>query len=158
MKIERLSSPEWDRLKRIRLAALRDAPHAFSTTLEVAQGWPDDVWRQQVKDLPTFVAMIDATDIGMARGATTESNTDALLISIWVLPTARGGRVGEQLVETVAKWARDAGFARLLLNVADDNAAAITLCERLNFRPTGETNAYPPPRSHITEHRRERML
>jgi len=143
-----------DRLKRIRIAALRDAPQAFGTTLQVAQGWSDDVWRQQVKDLPTFVA----TDVGIARGVADGSSTNARLVSMWVSPTARGLRVGERLVEAVAAWARDAGFKRLLLNVADDNWAAIALYERLNFWPTGETMGFPPPRSHITEHGRARIL
>lgn len=114
MKIERLSSSEWERLKRIRLAALQEA----------ADG----------------------------------SNSDAYLISMWVSPTERGKYVGEQLVEAVVKWARDAGFSRLLLDVADNNLAAISLYEWLDFRPTGDTGVYPPPRSSITEHRRARKL
>ena len=36
MEIERLSGVEWQRLKRIRLAALQDAPEAFGTTLAAA--------------------------------------------------------------------------------------------------------------------------
>lgn len=158
MKVHRLSSQEWQRLKCIRLAALLDAPDAFGSTFEVARGWSDDVWRQQVKDLPTFVATINGEDIGVARGATNGSNTDAYLVSLWVAPTTRGNRVGERLVAAVTEWARDAGYIRLLLDVADDNPAAIALYERLNFLPTGETSSYPPPRSHVTEHRRERML
>lgn len=158
MEIDRLSGWEWERLKRIRLAALRDAPEAFGSTLEVAQGWVDDVWRQQVADLPTFIARVDGVDVGIVRGAAVRSSTDAHLISMWVSPALRGRRVGEQLVAAVMKWARDAGFNRLLLDVADHNTAAIALYERLDFRPTGGTSAYPPPRSHVTEHRRARTL
>lgn len=158
MEIERLSRLEWGRLKRIRLAAPRDAPQAFGTTLVVMQTWADDAWRQQVEDLPTFVAKINDTDVGIARCKANFSNRDARLISMWVLPTARGKRVGEQLVEAVARWARDAGFTRLLLDVVDDNSAAIALYERLNFKPTGETSTFSPPRSQITEHRRAQTL
>ena len=158
MEITRLSGSEWERLKRIRLAALQDAPVAFGSTLEAAQGWVDDVWRQQVEDLPTFIARIDGIDVGIARGMSNGSNSDAYLISMWVSPTERGKRVGEQLVEAVMKWARDAGFSRLLLDVADNNAAAIAFYERLDFQPTGDTGVYPPARSFITEHRRARML
>ena len=158
MDIERLSPSEWERLKQIRLAALRDAPGAFGTTLELAQGWSDDVWRQQARDLPTFIATLDGADVGVARGTTDGSNSDAFLVSMWVSPALRGRHVGEQLVDAVAGWARDAGFRRLLLDVADDNAAAIALYQRLGFEPTGESSVYPPPRSHIREHRRARML
>jgi len=158
MKIERLSKSEWERLKRIRLAALEEAPEAFATTLEVARGWGDDVWRQQAESLPTFVARIDSVEVGMARGMADGSCSDAFLISMWVSPAERGKRIGEQLVEAVMQWARDAGFSRLLLDVADDNSAAVTLYERLDFQPTGDTSVYPQPRSFIKEHRRTRNL
>ena len=145
MEIERLSGMEWQRLKRIRLAALQGAPEAFGTTLETAKEWPDDVWRQQARDLPTFVATDDGVDVGMARCATEGSTEDAYLISMWVAPVARGRGVGEQLVEAVSDWALAAGFSRLLLDVADDNTAAMALYKRLSFRPTGETSRFPPP-------------
>lgn len=156
MEIERLAHSEWVRLKHIRLISLRDAPEAFGTTLEIAQGWADDVWRQQAKDLATFVAVIDGADLGIARGAMDES--DAHLISMWVSSNARGRGVGEQLVAAVSQWARDAKFNRLLLDVSDNNRFAVALYERLNFLPTGESSVYPPPRSHITEHRRMLLL
>ena len=158
MNIDRLPCSQWARLKRIRLLALRDAPQAFGTTLELAASWTDEIWRQQVRNLPTFIATIDAMDVGMARCVARASTTDAELISMWVTPGARGKQVGERLVEAVSEWASDAGFARLLLNVVDDNLPAIALYERLNFRPTGETCTFAEPRSHVTEHRRARTL
>ena len=158
MEIERLSSTEWRRLKRIRLAALKDAPDAFGTTLKAAKELPDEAWRQQAEDLPTFIAVVDGVDVGIARGATGESTSDAYLISMWVSPAMRGERVGERLVTAVVEWARAAGFKKILLDVADENLAAIALYERLGFEATGETSVYPPPRSHITEHRRALML
>ena len=158
MDVERLTGTEWRRLRRIRLAALEDAPDAFGTTVEAARELPDGAWRQQAEDLPTFVATVDGSDVGIVRGAIAESKLDAFLISMWVAPSERGRRVGEQLIEAVAGWARDAGFQRLLLDVADGNAPAIALYERLGFRPTGETSRYPSPRSHVTEHRRALML
>ena len=158
MKIERLSGSEWHRLKRIRLAAFAEAPDAFGTTLETAQSWKDDVWRQQAEDLATFIATTGMVDVGVVRGSIDESSSDAHLISMWVRPAERGKRVGEQLVEALVKWAREEGFSRVLLDVADNNPTAIALYERLGFRSTGETSVYPPPRAHITEHRRALTL
>lgn len=158
MEIERLSETDWCRLKRIRLAALKDAPDAFGTTIESARELPDDAWRRQAADLPTFIATLDGSDVGMVRVAAEASERDACLISMWVSPPARGLRLGEQLANAVLDWARDGGFSRLVLDVADNNARAIALYERLGFMPTGETSTYPPPRSHIAEHRRMRRL
>ena len=41
MDVERLTGTEWRRLRRIRLAALEDAPDAFGTTVEAARELPD---------------------------------------------------------------------------------------------------------------------
>lgn len=155
MKIHRLTPDEWKRLKQIRLTALSDAPDAFGSTLERAQSYSAEDWFRHIGELPTFVATIDDTDVGMARGAPDESDpTMAFLISMWVATDARGHDVGEQLVQAVAGWARDTGFKQLALDVADDNKPAIALYNRMNFRPTGETGTLPPPRTHVTEHRR----
>jgi hypothetical protein len=48
-KIERLFVGGEDRLRRIRLRALRDAPDAF----ESASRWPLESWRQQLETLTT---------------------------------------------------------------------------------------------------------
>lgn len=159
MRIERLHASGWERLKRIRLQALRDSPDAFGSTYQDAQQIAEEGWKRQLDELPTFLAVRQGADIGMARGASEAGNGHtALLISMWVAPQARGSGAGERLIAAVAHWARGCGFARLVLDVADRNAPAIALYERCGFRPTGETGALPPPRSHVLEHRRAREL
>ena len=155
MQIERLNSDAWERLKDLRTRSLTDAPDAFGTTLaEVAQLIETD-WRQQLESLATFVAVHESIDLGIARGVTDHDKTDqALLVSMWVAPEARGRRAGERLIQTVAGWARETGHTRLVLDVADANLPAIALYERMGFSRTGETGALPPPREHILEHRR----
>jgi hypothetical protein len=64
-----LQSPEWQRLRTIRLRALRDAPDAFGSTLEEANTWSADAWSDQLRTLPTVVAVKDGADVGMARYA-----------------------------------------------------------------------------------------
>jgi ribosomal protein S18 acetylase RimI-like enzyme len=70
---------------------------------------------------------------------------------MWVAPEARGQGVGEALIEAGAGWARSQGFKQLALDVIDDNEPAIALYQRKGFKPTGESNAFPPPREHIVE-------
>jgi GNAT superfamily N-acetyltransferase len=153
--IERLGPEDWERLEAIRLASLRDAPQAFGSTLEETEARPADSWRQQLVDLATFLAVIDGQDVGIVRGTHYDGKPGAaILLSMWVAPSARGAGVGEALVETLVDWARQEGYARLLLDVADDNQPAIGLYARMGFEPTGETGALPPPRDHIKEHER----
>jgi GNAT superfamily N-acetyltransferase len=159
MKIERLDTNGWERLKQVRLQALQDAPDAFGSTYSDALQIADEGWERQLRQLPTFLAVRQGEDVGMARGAPEVGDGDtALLISMWVAPKARGSGAGERLIAAVANWARQSGFARLILDVADRNAPAIALYERCGFHPTGETGALPPPRSHVLEHRRALKL
>ena len=153
LTIERLAPGEDSRLRRIRMAALKDAPDAFGTTLEEAAAWPDSRWIEQTLTLPTFMAVIDGQDLGMVRSAAHATRQDtALLISMWVHPTARGTGAGEALVRAVINWARSAGCTRLLLDVADHNLHAVRLYSRCGFRATGVVGSLPPPREHVLEH------
>ena len=157
MKIEQLSTHDVERLKTIRLRSLKDAPDAFGSTFEETISRPFESWHQQLQDLPTFVAVIEESDVGMVRIAPDQANRDGIvwLISMWVAPESRGQGVGEALIEAIVTQARAQGHSRILLDVGDHNAPAIGLYARMGFVPTGEVSAMPPPREHISEHQRE---
>lgn len=154
-QIELLGPDDGLRLRRLRLRALADAPDAFGSTLEESEARPLSSWTRQLRDLPTFVAVIDGQDVGMVRGGPdpTDDRT-AWLLSMWVAPSARGTGTGDALVDVVIAWARAEGFHRLVLDVADDNHHAVALYARKGFLPTGQTGTLPPPRQHVTEHQR----
>ena len=151
--VHRLSADEWSRLRAIRLRALTDAPDAFATTFGETAARPVEAWRQQLLDLPTFIAIDDSADVGMVRCARDETNTEtAWLISMWVDPEVRRRGVGGVLVDAVIDWARHSGMKRVLLDVGDHNAPAISLYMSKGFRSTGVQSCMPPPREHIREH------
>lgn len=159
VEIRRLTPDEGERLRALRLASLRDAPDAFASTFDETAARPPESWRRQLVDLATFVAVVDGADAGLVRGGPfSEAPGAAMLLSMWVAPAARGRGVGDALVAAVVAWARGAGYARLVLDVADENAPAIALYARHGFEPTGETSALPPPREHVREHRRALAL
>ena len=151
-KIERLFVGNEERLRRIRLRALHDAPEAFETTFEEANARPFENWQQQLEALATFVAVADGLDVGMARGTRQQERPGAAdLISMWVAPEARGRGVGLALIDAVAVWARAEGLPSLILDVTEGNAAALSLYTRAGFRPTGHVGTLPPPRAHVRE-------
>jgi len=157
--IQRLKPDEALRLRGIRLRALADAPEAFATRLEQAAALPPESWAQMARELPTFLAVEAGRDVGLVRADRDADDADAAwLISLWVAPEARGRGVGDALVEAVVQWAVQRGFARLLLDVADDNHAAIALYARQGFTPTGDGGTLPAPRTHVREHRRALTL
>jgi ribosomal protein S18 acetylase RimI-like enzyme len=156
MRIVRLTPEEGARLRAIRLRALQDSPDAFGTTLADEAIKPIPSWSQAIADLPTFVAVDEEQDVGMVRAAFDARRGDTgWLISMWVAPEARRRGIGEMLVGVVIAWAEANGIHRLLLDVADDNAAAIALYARAGFQPNGEVGSLPAPREHIREHQRE---
>ncbi len=155
MMIQRLGVDETARLRELRLRSLRESPDAFAATVDEVAGRPDSSWRTQLSDLATFVAVDGALDVGIVRaGAHDERPDDAILLSTWVAPTARGRGVGDALIGAVSDWARAEGYVRLLLDVGDENMPAIKLYARMGFLPTGRASALPPPRDHVLEHER----
>ena len=159
MEIQRLSIDEALRLRHIRLRALADAPDAFGSTYAEVSAHPLDMWRQQLQEIVTFVAVRDGEDVGIVRCASEEHHPDtAWLLSMWVAPEARGQGVGNALIDAVIAYARASGAIRLLLDVGDHNQQAIALYARKGFKPNGQTGALPAPRHHMREHQRELRL
>jgi ribosomal protein S18 acetylase RimI-like enzyme len=157
VRIDRLSPQDDQRSRSIRLRALRDAPDSFGSTLEAELTFTPEDWRRRLErsDAATFVASEEGDDIGTVVGvADPEHPGEAVLAAMWVAPETRGRRVGEALGQAVIEWARSAGYQAVRLAVADHNASAQRLYERMGFVPTGTVGTLPPPRTHITQHER----
>lgn len=67
---------------------------------------------------------------------------EAEVLTIGVVPAARGTGLGRRLLEAVAAAAAAAGAETLFLEVAEDNPAAIRLYERFGFHLVGIRPAY----------------
>lgn len=158
VRISVLRPADWERSRAVRLRALADAPDAFWSTLEQEEHLPADAWRARLErqDALTFVAADDGVAAGEDVGVAVLLVRDDVgsLVSVWVDPRARGRGVAETLVRAVVDEAARRGLRRVLLDVGDHNVRAVRFYERLGFRPTGRTSAFPPPRDHITEHER----
>ena len=157
--VEQAQIADWRRARAVRIRALTDAPDAFGSMLADEVHLPDTEWQHRVArtDTATFLASFNGLDIGMAVVAPNEEG-DVGLYSVWVAPEARGKGVGDDLVIIAVNWARDRGFRRITLGVGDFNVAAIRLYARHGFTPTGVTGTLPPPRTHVTEHKRALVL
>jgi GNAT superfamily N-acetyltransferase len=137
--VRRLEPDEWERFRDIRLAALLDAPSAFGSTYAQSVQYTEHIWRSRLTTAAMFAAEESGRLIGIAGGLPGHAGDgNALLISMWVAPTARGHGVGEQLVRQVIAWANESGFQRLKLWVTVGNDSAERLYTRCGFAPTGE--------------------
>lgn len=139
IELHTLAPADWQIWRELRLAALADAPAAFGSRLADWQDAGQERWQDRLS-IPAsvnFVALLDGMPVGMASGVPGDDRTPEL-ISMWVSPAARGKGIGDRLVESVARWARQQGAAELRLAVAEDNHHAAALYRRNGFADTGE--------------------
>jgi ribosomal protein S18 acetylase RimI-like enzyme len=131
---------DWRLWRALRLAALAEAPEAFSSRLEDWQGPGDreERWRARLSTPGHHVVAVEGDrEIGMASGVLTDQHGAVELISMWVEPSARGLGVGSALLSDVRRWAESVGARVLQLDVTDGNTAALKLYERYGFRSDG---------------------
>jgi len=137
-QIRRLVPADWAALRAVRLAALAEAPYAFSSTLERERGFDEDKWRERLAVTPHFGAWRAGALVGLV-GAFVESPPDGWhLVSMWVSPAERGSGAADGLVTAVCDLAWAQGGRRVALWVTEVNARARAFYGRAGFAPTGE--------------------
>src|SRR4030042_5413782 len=101
--IRRIEIGESNIYKRIRLAALKEAPYAFSSTHESAQKRSAESWREltdnsaQGPDRAIFIAFSENEPIGLAAIYRSQINIDSgELIQVWISPEYRGKQVSNE--------------------------------------------------------------
>jgi len=143
--IRAVALDDWQVMRDVRLAALREAPQAFGSTYAREASFTEAQWRGRISDRAvTYVAYLpDLAEPAGIAGAYVEDDGSAELVSMWVRPAARGHKVGESLIEATASWARSNDFDTLYLWVTESNAQARRLYERYGFTETGERQPLP---------------
>lgn len=139
-----LRPDDWRVWKELRLQALAEAPHAFSSTLAEWQDAGEGRWRERLCSVPfNAIALLDGKPAGMVSGTALDDRASTTLISMWVAPFARGAGIGDALVLSVLEWAAAHGARHVELDVMAANAHAIALYHRQGFTFT-ETPADSP--------------
>ena len=143
--IRELALDDWQVMRDIRLAALREAPYAFGSTYAREALFTEVQWRGRISDRAvTYVAYLpDLAEPAGLAGVYLEDDGSAELVSMWVRPAARGRKAGESLIEAATGWTRSRGFDTLYLWLTESNAAARHLYERCGFTETGERQPFP---------------
>jgi GNAT superfamily N-acetyltransferase len=149
-EIGKLVPDEWSAYRQARLAALADAPYAFSSTIDRELTFDERRWRERIESAATFLAWRDGQPVGTATGLANSPGQDLSaprswqLVGMWVDPTARGSGVADRLVDAVARHARAEGASTLTLWVTEVNDRARAFYLRLGFRPTGVRDLVRP--------------
>jgi RimJ/RimL family protein N-acetyltransferase len=147
--IRRIRKGEWELYKQLRLAALEDAPEAFSTTYEAAAQRSRESWVAQTDssaegaDRFTFLAFIEQQPAGLAalyRDAAGSAQGE--LIQVWVAPSGRGTGLASELVAFIINCAKAHGFDKIRAEVMTANARALRFHEKHGFKIDGSPSMH----------------
>jgi len=126
---------DWRALKAVRLAALLDAPTAFGVTHASAAAYTDADWQQRAQSAAqrAYVLAFDG-DMAVGLAAHAQASDGAChLLAMWVAPAWRGSDAASRLVALAKQRAMHAGHARMVLDVAPENARAAAFYQRQGF-------------------------
>jgi GNAT superfamily N-acetyltransferase len=139
-----LTPLNWRVLRAARLEALRDSPHAFTSSYAQELGWEESEW-QRLFDAATWVVAHEAGKvIALARSSCEPERPAARHVeSIWVAPTHRRRGVFRSLLHAVAEIERQVDVTDLLLWVLEDNHDAQRAYEAVGFKSTGVRQFLP---------------
>ncbi len=131
-EIRTLTTDEWAVLRDLRFASLRDAPEAFTSTVEREEGYPPEVW--QLRTGTAAVAFAAGQPVGIAGWHRPDDDADTELVGMWVHPRHRGTGTALAIVEHVIAATRG---ERLILHVLPANDRARALYRKAGFVPDG---------------------
>ncbi|MDQ2665915.1 MAG: GNAT family N-acetyltransferase [Gemmatimonadota bacterium] len=142
--IRPMQAHEWEMYRQLRLAALREAPDAFGSTLAREQAFTEEEWITRLAEASVseldqpLVAEDDGRAVGLCwvRIDPNDSST-AALYQVWVHPDARRRGVGEGLLQAAMRWAHAAGARTMMLTVSLGRNSAVQLYKRAGFIDVG---------------------
>jgi len=139
IQVRRLTPADARLYRDIRLEGLRSDPEAFGSTFEVEEARPLTFFSERLGGSAAFGAFHDSEIVGVAGLLIREGRKEAhkaLLVGMYVRPSARKAGVGRRLVETIIEFARPR-VELVQLAVVSDNGPARRLYERLGFLEYG---------------------
>jgi ribosomal protein S18 acetylase RimI-like enzyme len=146
LDLDLLTSADWRVLRAVRLQALLNSPHAFTSTYARESGLSEPEWRQLFDSAMWIVARDAEKVVGLARSVGELKRPTRHVESIWVAPTHRRHGVFRALLHAIAEMEQVKGVTDLLLWVLEDNYSAQRAYEALGFKPTGERQFLPAMR------------
>ncbi|MFD3326398.1 GNAT family N-acetyltransferase [Streptomyces sp. NPDC058701] len=158
--IRAVRGDEWQRVKELRLDALRDpaAPIAFLETVEQARARPDAVWRERAEGVShgrparQFVAeapggsWVGSVTVLVEEGGTVDfferpvERAQGHVVGVFLRNGQRGAGLGEALFGAALGWAwslREPALECVRLFVHEENARAEAFYRRIGFRASG---------------------
>ncbi|MEM1057359.1 MAG: GNAT family N-acetyltransferase [Bacteroidota bacterium] len=146
MTVRRLTPSHAAAYRALMLAAYREAPLAFTSTVHEREALPLDWWRERVSDAPDAAQrVLGAFDgdtlvgvAGLRFHQRERTRHKATLFGMYTAPAHRGLGLGRQLVQAATEAARaEPGVSILQLTVRAPNTVARRLYEACGFEAFG---------------------
>ncbi|MBD0692500.1 GNAT family N-acetyltransferase [Streptomyces sp. CBMA123] len=165
--IRRVRTDEWERVKEIRLAALRDpvANIAFLDTHENAAARPDEFWQERTAGaaegdsvhqlvaeaadghwLGTMTVLVERPGGAGALGGDVITVPQTHIVGVYVRPEARGTGLANELIRAAQEcsWSiTEPRIQRVRLFVHESNARAEAMYVRAGFKHSGVSVPVP---------------
>jgi putative acetyltransferase len=129
------------------LAIFREYISSAPVSLDYQQNEQEFALLDDKYTLPDGVVLLVCND-GLAIGCGAFRRVDSEICEmkrVYIRPTERGHRLGEQVVRGLMDCARQNGYQRMCLDVLADFESARYLYERLGFKPCDPVSFNPIP-------------
>ena len=156
IQVELLTAEHWLRVRDLRLASLKDSPHAIGGDLEAESAQSETDWRAKFENLHYLVASVDGIDgaIMTVENLRGDFEATAWIGGCWSSPEFRGVGLLKAMMKYVDQHAQEKGWQRQGLGVWEDNYSAIAAYEKLDFVVMGE----PKPSTRVANKFYIRMI
>ena len=126
---------DFDRLRALRLAALKDTPDAFGAKYEDEVNKPISEWQDRLKNTNWCFVVADGVDIGLIAvdRAEKDRNSDCWLSSWWIHQDHRGSGIPKLMLNWVEQLCIEKKWKKIGLGVWPDNLRAISAYKKLGF-------------------------
>jgi GNAT superfamily N-acetyltransferase len=154
-----LGVDQWREYRALRLAALKDSPHAFSSSLDEELTHDEQQWRACMVRAHRLQAERDGAPVGVVSvGPTADEEGSADVFGLWVDSAARNTGVAWGLVEAACDQALKSGWGHLYYWVGTQNGRAIGFASNFGFRPTSHRRTARTPCVDCGEHQEIAMV
>ena len=126
---------DFDRLRALRLAALKDTPDAFGAKYEDEAEKPISEWQDRLKNTNWCFVVADGVDIGLLAvdRAEKDRNSDCWLSSWWIHQDHRGSGIPKLMLNWLEQLCIEKNWEKIGLGVWPDNLRAISAYKKLGF-------------------------
>jgi len=128
----------WEQVRALNLAARRESPKFYRSTLEEELQKPPESWADCLSDLSSRTFFIDNDQLcGTATLSDAGDSSLGILGETWVASSNRANEAGDLLIQSVVDYAVGFGYQRIVSSIAVADKATQELYQRHGFISTG---------------------